>query len=205
MNDTTLIQILAEHSEISADRLVALVNENMVKIINKMNKKFAEIRQEIKGVKDEVENLSQKIGLCWGKSGENLFHHFDRGTWRVTMKKKWSCHLWISDAQNNLKSDVSTELNKVSQTSLEEIKKRYTIIEEEEVRMVSPNIQPNLTQQQQQQQQFKKKLKDEIKEKNSKAGHIVCNTPNQGSEWRISQSHAKIPGLNYFQLKSFFK
>jgi hypothetical protein len=40
-----------------------------------------------------------------------------------------------------------------------------------QVRRVSPNIQPNLTKQQ---QQFKKKLKDEIKEKNSKAGCIIC-------------------------------
>jgi hypothetical protein len=85
-----------------------------------------------------------------------------------------------------------TELNKVTQTSLEEIKfvkkigkiengkiwptrvvlnraaKRDCIIEDS--RMV-PNIQPNLTRQQ---QQFQKKLRDKVKDKNSKAGHIIC-------------------------------
>jgi hypothetical protein len=40
--------------------------------------------------------------------------------------------------------------------------------------MVSQNILPNLTKQQ---EQFKKKLNDEIKEKNSKAGHLVHLMP----------------------------
>jgi hypothetical protein len=99
----------------------------------------------------------------------------------------------VLGAQNDLKTIVFTELNKVTQTSLEEIKfvkkfgktengkirptlvvlnraaKRDCIIEDS--RMV-PNIQPNLTRQQQ--QQFQKKLRDEVKDKNSKAGHIIC-------------------------------
>jgi hypothetical protein len=234
MNEATLRKLLKANSKEDYERneparkedhdLLSTIVTTIVPLM------IDDISKDVKGIKDDVKNLKRRVSntkktvgkiekiveesvITWEKLGEIQ--------WRKNELVIFGLPELAPDAQNDLKNDVFTELNKVTQVSLKEIKyikkigkpngkirptlvvlngaaKRNTIIEE--ARRVSPNIQPNLTKQQ---QQFKKKLKDEIKEKNSKAGCIICKiagpsdapfilpSPNQGSQWRISKSHER--------------
>jgi hypothetical protein len=159
--------------------------------IKKSNERFSEINKKNSNLTTRVEKIEKNP-----KVEESIVTQEELG--EILRRKNELVIFGLPEldaqnvCQNDLKNEVLTELNKVTQTTLEEIKyvkkfgkpngkirptlvvlngaaKRDRIIEE--ARRVSPNIQPNLTKQQ---QQFKKKLKDEIKEKNSKAGHIIC-------------------------------
>jgi hypothetical protein len=196
MNIETIRQLLKANSKVDYERNEAARKEDR-DLLSTIVTTIDDISKDVKGIKDDVKNLERRVSDT-EKTLSNIENTaITREELGEIQRRRSELVIFglpelAPDAQNDLKNDVFTELNKVTRVSLEEIKyvkkfgkpngkirptlvvlngaaKRDTIIEE--ARRVSPNIQPNLTKQQ---QQFKKKLKDEIKEKNSKAGCIVC-------------------------------
>jgi hypothetical protein len=168
--------------------------EDFVEKLTAQTKAIVTIRQDIKVIKDEIKNLTQRVDVM-----ENALSNIENiaitreELGEIERKKSEVIIFGLPELEKDLKTAVFDKLNKVTPTSMEEIKfirkigkasngkiqptlvvfrstaKRETVLEG--AHKVSYSIEPSLTKNQ---LMYKKKLKEQVNEKNSKEGGRVC-------------------------------
>jgi hypothetical protein len=152
------------------------------------------ISKDIKGIKDNVNNLKRRMSDTENEIGKIKENGITREELSEIQRKKPEVIIFgLPELENDLKTAVLDKLNKVTPTSMEEIKfirkigkasngkiqptlvvfrstaKREIVLEG--AHKVSYSIEPSLTKNQ---LMYKKKLKEQVNEKNSEAGGRVC-------------------------------
>jgi hypothetical protein len=175
--------------------------EDFVEKLTAQTKAIVTIRQDIKVIKDEIKNLTQRVDVM-----ENALSNIENiaitreELGEIERKKSEVIIFGLPELEKDLKTAVFDKLNKVTPTSMEEIKfirkigkasngkiqptlvvfrstaKRETVLEG--AHKVSYSIEPSLTKNQ---LMYKKKLKEQVNEKTPKraagsARSRVCPT-----------------------------